>query len=54
MLSLSALQMAFITGAALLALPNAGGTIADIWNARERALATAFYSTAPFLGPGER
>ncbi|KZP24834.1 MFS general substrate transporter [Athelia psychrophila] len=32
-------------------LTNAGGTLADIWNARERGVATAIYATAPFLGP---
>jgi len=32
-------------------LTNAGGTIADIWNARERGMASALYATAPFLGP---
>ncbi|KDQ59492.1 hypothetical protein JAAARDRAFT_153379 [Jaapia argillacea MUCL 33604] len=32
-------------------LTNAGGAITDIWNARERGLATALYSTAPWLGP---
>lgn len=36
-----------------LALTNAGGAIADMWNARERGVATALYSTAPYLGPGE-
>ncbi|KAG6861731.1 hypothetical protein C0995_012735 [Termitomyces sp. Mi166 len=32
-------------------LSNAGGTISDIWNARERGLASAIYATVPFLGP---
>ncbi|KAF9459570.1 MFS general substrate transporter [Collybia nuda] len=32
-------------------LTNAGGAVSDIWNARERGLATAIYSTVPFLGP---
>ncbi|KAJ8520988.1 hypothetical protein ONZ45_g2264 [Pleurotus djamor] len=32
-------------------LTNSGGVIADIWNARERGLATAIYATVPFLGP---
>lgn len=35
-----------------LALTNAGGAIADIFNARERGIASAIYSTAPYLGPG--
>lgn len=34
------------------ALSNAGGAISDIWNARERGLASAIYATVPFLGPG--
>lgn len=33
-------------------LTNSGGTLADIWNARERGMATAIYATAPFLGVG--
>jgi len=37
---------------AFTALSNGGGTIADIWNARERGLGTALYTTAPLLGPG--
>ncbi|KAF8061465.1 major facilitator superfamily domain-containing protein [Lyophyllum atratum] len=32
-------------------LTNAGGTVSDIWNARERGLASAIYATVPFLGP---
>ncbi|KAF5365776.1 hypothetical protein D9758_003157 [Tetrapyrgos nigripes] len=32
-------------------LTNAGGTIADIWDARERGLASAIYASVPFLGP---
>ncbi|KAL0947203.1 hypothetical protein HGRIS_013320 [Hohenbuehelia grisea] len=32
-------------------LTNSGGTISDIWNPRERGLATAIYATVPFLGP---
>ncbi|KAH8108480.1 MFS general substrate transporter [Phellopilus nigrolimitatus] len=32
-------------------LTNAGGAISDMWVARERGLAVALYSTAPFLGP---
>lgn len=35
-----------------LALTNAGGAVSDIWNARERGLASAIYATVPFLGPG--
>jgi hypothetical protein len=35
----------------VLALTNAGGAVSDIWNARERGLASAIYATAPFLGP---
>ncbi|KAF8803571.1 MFS general substrate transporter [Phlegmacium glaucopus] len=31
---------------------NGGGVISDIWNARERGLASAIYATVPFLGPG--
>lgn len=34
-------------------MTNAGGTVSDIWNARERGLAAAIYATVPFLGPGE-
>ncbi|KAG6829666.1 hypothetical protein H0H92_003909 [Tricholoma furcatifolium] len=33
------------------ALTNAGGAVSDIWNARERGLASAIYATVPFLGP---
>ncbi|KAG5645832.1 hypothetical protein DXG03_005173 [Asterophora parasitica] len=33
-------------------LTNAGGAVSDIWNARERGLASAIYATVPFLGPG--
>ncbi|KAI5124039.1 hypothetical protein M0805_003868 [Coniferiporia weirii] len=32
-------------------LTNAGGAISDMWIARERGMAVALYSTAPFLGP---
>ncbi|THH15021.1 hypothetical protein EW146_g5400 [Bondarzewia mesenterica] len=32
-------------------LTNAGGAIADIFNARDRGIASAIYSTAPYLGP---
>ncbi|KAF5324914.1 hypothetical protein D9611_004377 [Ephemerocybe angulata] len=32
-------------------LTNAGGTITDIFNFRERGLASAIYATVPFLGP---
>ncbi|ETW85534.1 major facilitator superfamily [Heterobasidion irregulare TC 32-1] len=32
-------------------LTNAGGAISDIFNARERGVASAIYSTAPYLGP---
>ncbi|PPQ66843.1 hypothetical protein CVT26_009622 [Gymnopilus dilepis] len=32
-------------------LTNAGGVVSDIWNFRERGLASAIYSTVPFLGP---
>ncbi|KAF5386739.1 hypothetical protein D9615_001788 [Tricholomella constricta] len=32
-------------------LTNAGGAVSDIWNARERGLASAIYATVPFLGP---
>lgn len=32
-------------------LTNAGGTIADIFPARQRGLAMGFFSAAPFLGP---
>ncbi|KAL5531082.1 hypothetical protein ACEPAG_3958 [Sanghuangporus baumii] len=32
-------------------LTNAGGTISDMWIPRERGVAVALYSTAPFLGP---
>ncbi|KNZ71569.1 hypothetical protein J132_08627 [Termitomyces sp. J132] len=32
-------------------LSNAGGAISDIWNARERGLASAIYATVPFLAP---
>lgn len=35
------------------ALTNAGGAVSDIWNARERGLASAIYATVPFLGPGK-
>ena len=37
----------------LLALTNAGGTVADIWGFKERGLASAIYATVPFLGPGK-
>ncbi|KAJ3561725.1 hypothetical protein NP233_g10018 [Leucocoprinus birnbaumii] len=33
-------------------LTNAGGAVSDIWNFRERGLASAIYATVPFLGPG--
>ncbi|KAK2064177.1 major facilitator superfamily transporter [Colletotrichum caudatum] len=32
-------------------LTNAGGVIADMFNANDRGLATAVFATAPFLGP---
>ncbi|KAJ9093729.1 hypothetical protein QFC21_006325 [Naganishia friedmannii] len=32
-------------------LTNAGGMIADVWNAKERGLATSLFAMAPFLGP---
>ncbi|KXN87747.1 hypothetical protein AN958_08223 [Leucoagaricus sp. SymC.cos] len=32
-------------------LTNAGGAVSDIWNFRERGLASAIYATVPFLGP---
>ncbi|KAF9002027.1 major facilitator superfamily domain-containing protein [Cyathus striatus] len=32
-------------------LTNAGGAVGDIWNFRERGLASAIYATVPFLGP---
>ncbi|CAM1505515.1 Fc.00g111520.m01.CDS01 [Cosmosporella sp. VM-42] len=32
-------------------LTNAGGVIADMFNASERGMATAFFAMAPFLGP---
>ncbi|KZP18299.1 MFS general substrate transporter [Athelia psychrophila] len=32
-------------------LTNAGGTLADIWNARERGMATAIYVTVLYFGP---
>ncbi|KAF9562141.1 MFS general substrate transporter [Agrocybe pediades] len=32
-------------------LTNAGGTVSDIWNFRERGLASAIYASVPFLGP---
>jgi MFS family permease len=32
-------------------LTNAGGCIADVFSAKERGLATALFSLAPFLGP---
>ncbi|TFK26393.1 MFS general substrate transporter [Coprinopsis marcescibilis] len=32
-------------------LTNSGGTIGDIFNFRERGLASAIYATVPFLGP---
>ncbi|EPQ58477.1 MFS general substrate transporter [Gloeophyllum trabeum ATCC 11539] len=32
-------------------LTNAGGAISDIWNPRERGVATSLYATAPWLGP---
>lgn len=35
-----------------IALTNAGGAVSDIWNFRERGLASAIYATVPFLGPG--
>lgn len=36
----------------IIALTNAGGAVSDIWNFRERGLASAIYATVPFLGPG--
>ncbi|TFY83439.1 hypothetical protein EWM64_g559 [Hericium alpestre] len=41
--------LAGISGSA--PLTNAGGAISDLFNARERGVASALYSTAPFLGP---
>ncbi|TFY71750.1 hypothetical protein EVG20_g1245 [Dentipellis fragilis] len=41
--------LAGISGSA--PLTNAGGAISDIFTARERGIAAALYSTAPFLGP---
>jgi len=35
-----------------IALTNSGGAVSDIWNYRERGLASAIYATVPFLGPG--
>lgn len=35
-----------------LALTNAGATISDIFNFKERGIASAIYATVPFLGPG--
>lgn len=35
------------------ALTNAGGAISDMWVAKERGVAVALYSVAPFLGPGK-
>lgn len=32
-------------------MTNAGGVIADMFNAQERGLATAIFAAAPFLGP---
>ncbi|KDR73421.1 hypothetical protein GALMADRAFT_608214 [Galerina marginata CBS 339.88] len=32
-------------------LTNAGGAVSDIWNFRERGLASAIYASVPFLGP---
>lgn len=32
-------------------LTNSGGTISDMFNAKERGLATAYFAAAPFLGP---
>ncbi|KAL9714881.1 hypothetical protein Ac2012v2_001541 [Leucoagaricus gongylophorus] len=32
-------------------LTNSGGAVSDIWNFRERGLASAIYATVPFLGP---
>ncbi|KAH9483779.1 Major facilitator superfamily multidrug transporter mdrA [Psilocybe cubensis] len=32
-------------------LTNAGGAVSDVWNFRERGLASAIYSAVPFLGP---
>ncbi|KAG8808115.1 hypothetical protein FRC17_004124 [Serendipita sp. 399] len=32
-------------------LANAGGAIADIWNASERGVATTLYSSGPWFGP---
>ena len=32
-------------------LTNAGGVIADLFNAQERGLAVAIFSAAPFMGP---
>lgn len=38
------------TYATLSALTNAGGAVSDIFNARERGLASSIYATVPFLG----
>lgn len=32
-------------------LTNAGGVIADMFNASERGIATSIFSMAPFVGP---
>lgn len=32
-------------------LTNAGGTVSDVFNARERGLGIAVFASAPFLGP---
>ena len=32
-------------------LVNTGGTLADMFNAKERGLAMAIFASAPFLGP---
>lgn len=34
-------------------LTNAGGVIADMFEAEERGLAMCVFSIAPFMGPGE-
>ncbi|KAF8892701.1 major facilitator superfamily domain-containing protein, partial [Infundibulicybe gibba] len=48
----SLLSCRFLTGTfGSSPLTNAGGAVSDIWNARERGLASAIYATVPFLGP---
>ncbi|CAM1507977.1 Fc.00g048250.m01.CDS01 [Cosmosporella sp. VM-42] len=46
------LTLRFLAGATgSSALTNAGGVIADMFNASERGLATSIFAMAPFLGP---